>query len=189
MTATPQELVDAGAEILSAYLDDGRTSRLKTIAEIIVQLREAHARKKDGITDWHGRSTAYRQLIAEMYRRAGVPDERRNTVESAVRYHVHNLLPERAPAHELQAIGGATTTPKTRLATRRKAIQAQAQDAAPRHHVATLAAYAQALLARADEKAIPGLTPQQAEEAHEALTAVQRRAAELLACVEARTDQ
>ena len=179
MSTTPQKLVDDGVQVLTRYLEDHRTDHLRQLAEIVVRLRGEHT-LEDGRKDWAGRSPAYRQSMADLYTRARVPEAKLDTVQAALRYHVGNLLRERAKGEELAAVGLSTVAPKQRLATARLASQAQKRMSAPPQDVAKLAAYSQALVEHIDEDAIPELEPERAVAARIALEAVQSRAAQLL---------
>jgi len=179
MSKSPTRLVDEGVTILRQYLVDHRTDHLKQLAEIVVQLRGEHT-LEDGRKDWGGRSPAYRQSMADLYTRARVPEEKLDTVQAALRYHVGNLLRDQAAGDELEAVGLSPVAPKTRLTTRRKAIQAQAAQAAPPQDVARLAVMAQALVEHIAEDAIATLAPERAVAARIALEAVSTRAAQLL---------
>ncbi len=179
MSNIPNRLVDDGVKVLRRYLESHRTEDLKQLARIVVQLRGEHT-LEDGRKDWSGRSPAYRQSMADLYTRARVPKEDLDTLQAALRYHVGNLLRERANGEELAAVGLSTVAPKKRLATARQAIQAQRRESAPRQDVARLAAHAQALVEFVDEDAITTLPPERAVAARLALEAVQTRAAQLL---------
>lgn len=179
MTNKPQRIVDEGVDILRRYLEDHRTDRLKELAELVVQLRGEHT-LEDGRKDWSGRSPAYRQSMADLYTRAKVPTEKLDTVQAALRYHVGNLLREHAQGEELAAVGLSAVAPKKRLATARKALQAQRRESAPRQDVARLATHAQALLEFIDADAIPDLPKERAVAARIALEAVQALSAQLL---------
>lgn len=179
MSTTHKKLVDEGVALLSRYLADPHTEDLKNLADVIVRLRGLH-HLEDGRTDWGGRSPAYRQSMADLYTRARVPSDKLDTIQAAIRYHVGNLLRERAQGRELEAVGLSPVAPRQRLATARQAIQAQRKLAAPRQDVVRLAAYAQALVEHIDADAIPGLAPERAVAARIALEAVQSRAAQLL---------
>lgn len=180
MTAkTPADLVNEGVEILTEYLADHRTDDLRRLAPIIVDLRGAF-RLGDGRADWSGRSPEYRQAMADLYTRARVPEDQLDTVQAALRYHVGNLIRERASAEELEAVGMTPTSPKERLANQRGALAAQREVAAPRQDVPRLAAFAQALIDYIDEDAIPDLPTERAVASRLALEAVQSRSAQLL---------
>ena len=88
--------------------------------------------------------------------------------------------PPTEQAWGLAAVGLSPVAPRTRLATRRKVLQAQAANAAPRQDVAKLAVMAQALLEHIDPDAVPGLPGERAVAARLALEAVERRAEKLL---------
>ena len=59
---------------------------------------------------------SYRQVMAEIYEEAQVPREA-DTFQAALRYHVGNLLRERADESELAAVGLTSRPRRTRLAT------------------------------------------------------------------------
>lgn len=172
-------LAERAVKILRAYLADHRTDRLRDLAEIVVELRGAH-HLDDGRPDWDGRSPAYRQTMADIYASSRVPEERLDTVQAALRYHVGNLLRERASADELEAVGPSPVAPRERLANERAALAAQRAVSAPPQDVARLTAYALALLRYVDETKIPDLAPERAVASRLALEAAQERAAELL---------
>ena len=118
--------------------------------------------------------------MTDLYSRAQVPPEKADTIQAAIRYHVGNLLRERTKGEELAAVGLSPIAPRTRLATRRKVLQAQAANAAPRQDVARLAVMAQALLEHIDPDAVPTLPGERAVAARLALEAVDRRVEHLL---------
>lgn len=175
----PKAIIDKAVKLLRAYLADQRTDTLKDLARLIVDLRASFA-LDDGRRDWAGRSPGYRQAMADLYSRARVPHDQLDTVQTAMRYHVGNLLRDRATSDELKAVGLTTTSPKARLATAREALAAQREVAAPRQDAARLAAYAQALLEFIDEAAMPDLPSERAIATRIALEAIQRRAEDLL---------
>lgn len=111
--------VERAIKLLHNY-EHGRrpTELLHELAEIIVDLRETCTRT-DGIPDWSGRTPAYRQIIVEIFQEAGVFGARAGTIRGALRYHVANLLRERATAEELETVGMSPKTAKQRLTDRR----------------------------------------------------------------------
>jgi hypothetical protein len=180
MAAKSQEaLADEAVEIIKAYLDRPRTERLRELAPIIVDLRAGFS-LADGRTDWSGRSPEYRRLMSDVYERARLPADQQDTFQSALRYHVGNLLRERAAREELAEVGLTPVAPKERIERARAVLEAQKAVAAPSDDVARLAAYAQALLEFIDVTVIPDLPPERAEAARLALAEVQVRASELL---------
>lgn len=172
-------LVDRGVAILTAYLADHKTDHLKDLAHVVVDLRGSF-HLDDGRQDWSGRSPGYRQAMADVYARSQVPRDKLDTVQAALRYHVGNLLRDRATDEELAAVGLVARSPKERLANQRHALAAQREAAAPRQDAARLAAYAQALTEFIDEDALPDLPPERAVATRMALEAVQGRTAQLL---------
>jgi hypothetical protein len=177
--APVEDLADQAIRVLREYLSDHKTDRLKELAPLIVDLRGSF-HLDDGRPDWSGRSPGYRQVVADIYTKARVPEDKLDTVQAALRYHVGNLLRERTPPDELAAVGLKARSPKERLANHRQALAAQRELAAPRGDAARLAAYAQALTEFIDEDAIPDLPPERAVATRIALEAVQSRSAQLL---------
>ena len=51
--------------------------------------------------------------MGQIYEGAQMPRERQDTFQAALRYHVGNLLRERADESELAAVGLTTTSPRT----------------------------------------------------------------------------
>lgn len=82
---------------------DGGTALLRRAAELQVELRQ-YFERRDGETDWLGKSYAYRQLMTDTYGRAGVPPSERRKLGDAIRYHVINVLRERLSPEELAAL-------------------------------------------------------------------------------------
>ena len=177
--AATRALVEQGVEILREYLGTPETHYLKRLAPIIVALRGRH-RLDDGRQDWSGRSPDYRRVISEMYAEAGVPKEKLDTVQAALRYHVGNLLREQAGEGELAAVGLTSVSPKERLQRNRDALNAQRELAAPRQDAARLSAYAQVLLDYIDESVLGELPPERLVATRLALEALQSRSAQLL---------
>ena len=141
MSTKPADIVDQAVPVLRRYLADPHTADLRELAELVIKLRAEHT-LEDGRKDWGGRSPAYRASMHDLYSRAQVPADKADTIQAAIRYHVGNLLRERTKGEELAAVGLSPVAPRTRLATRRKVLQAQAADAAPRQDVARLAVMA-----------------------------------------------
>jgi len=178
-----EKLVEEGAALLKDYVADPRTSVLRRLAPVIVELRSRFT-LEDGRPDWSGRSPAYRAQMSDLYERVGLPKDQRDTVQAAMRYHIGNLIRERAPKDELLSVGLTATAPRQRsTATReaRAAMTAAAGGTTPRHEVDRLAVYAQALLEFLDDAAIARLEPERSRVTQLALERVRARAEELLA--------
>lgn len=157
-----ETLVSHSASLLAEYLDAGRTRTdlLKEIAEDVVELRSMH-HLEDGQTDWSGRSPEYRRAVSELYRRARVPHEQLDTVQAALRYHVGNLLRQRATAEDLAGVGLSATSPKERLARQRAVVNALAavEDGGNiRTDPPRLLAFAEVLVGLVDAKAVAALS-------------------------------
>lgn len=110
-----------GAELLAAYLEGGRqrTDLLRALAEVVVQLRQDF-QLKDGRPDLGGRGPEYRAAMREIYQRAKVPADDYDGIQTALRYHVNNLLHDLHDADELTAAGLGERSAKERLAADRE---------------------------------------------------------------------
>lgn len=109
------DLVNHCIHLLRAYAQDRSTHQLKALAPLIVELRSRHS-LKNGLPDWSGRSPEYRADMHWIYAEARIPADQLDTVQAALRYHVGNLLRERASLLDLEAVGLKATSPKERLA-------------------------------------------------------------------------
>lgn len=120
-------LVKKAADLLGEYMRNGRTRTdlLKRAAAVIVELRSQFA-LDDGRVDWSGRSHPYRKAIAAVYRGADIGADDLDTVQSALRYHIGNLLRERAEDEDLEAVGLTLTSPKQRIGRNRNIVAALA---------------------------------------------------------------
>lgn len=120
-------IVEEASALLGDYIRDGRTRTdlLKAVAALIVELR-SRCTLDDGRADWGGRSLKYRTAMAEVYAGAKVDKAHLDTVQTALRYHVGNLLREKASADELDAAGLTAVSPRERLQTHRDVINALA---------------------------------------------------------------
>lgn len=97
----------------AAALDDLPELRMAATRELaghIVELRELYG-------DMEGRSYAYRMKLSQLYAEAGVDTDRRNRLQSAVRYHTGAMIRAagKAPEHWLDQ------SPRERSAQRRAA--------------------------------------------------------------------
>lgn len=182
------QLIEDTVELLHDYLEQGssRTDLLKAAAEHIVELRARH-RLDSGDTDWAGRSQPYRTDIAEIYARAGVTTyQERDRLQSALRYHVGNLIRERATAEELERAGLYRETPRDRMHNTREAMQAAASvsGAMPkslRGDLPRILAYAEALLEFADTQgSLDELEAKQLVSARLSLESINKRSEQLL---------
>lgn len=184
------QLVDRGVALLREYLETPRTDLLRQLAPIIVELR-ARSALDDGRPDWGGRSPGYRERMADLYRRAGVPKERLDTIQAAMRYHIGNLIRERASREELLAVGLTTTAPRDRNAETREALRALSAASGgktPRHDVSRLTVYAQALLEYVEDAAVSLLDSEHAAVTRMSLERIQARAGDLREMLPRRSD-
>lgn len=122
-----EKLVENGTALIVSLeeLEQSRTHVLKDLAEIVVKLRAQHEHR--GMPDWAGRSTEYRDVVAKMYRDAGVPEDSVSNIQASLRYHIGNELREQAPAEELAQLGLSEEGPKGREKARRADTKGKAQ--------------------------------------------------------------
>jgi hypothetical protein len=78
-----------------ARIENHPTILLRNIAVVVVALRKQY-------DDFLGRDGDYRKAVNEMYRRAGIDEDR---IKTAVRYHVNNALRRYLTPRELKRIG------------------------------------------------------------------------------------
>lgn len=84
--------------------DLARPDAAREVARLLVQLRTFYT-TADGVTDWAGRTNAYRQQVAAIYSAAGVSPDDKQRVGNAIRWYVRSELREQAPADELATLG------------------------------------------------------------------------------------
>lgn len=108
-----------------AALESGRTQVLRSLAEVVVELRSRTL--ENGTPDWAGRSWEYRQAAHAAYEAAGIPADAQAGIQAAIRYHVGNLLRERLTPEELQRAGLLGVSPRERIAAQRASLVADAE--------------------------------------------------------------
>lgn len=108
-------LVARGAAYVRRYMQiqGESTILLRNVAVVLVALRSLHT-TADGDMDLVGRSQAYRDDAAEIYREAGMDVDSQTAVQSAVRYHIGNILREVYTPDTLVAYGLARESPLER---------------------------------------------------------------------------
>lgn len=156
--------MDSASKSLAAYMRSGRndTAALRATAVCIVDLRALFS-LSDGRTDWGGRTHGYREQAAAVYRRAGVPKEDLDTVQSALRYHVGEELRRRVPAQAIADAGLTSNSPRQRITAARNITAALASaarelsESGGRVDPLALVSTAEVLLARTDEVDLSGL--------------------------------
>lgn len=87
-------------------------AELRAAAHAIMDLRQCF--EHEGIPDWAGRTPEYRMKAEEVYRKAGVPSDSEDKLQSALRYHIGNVLREQAPPEHLDQLGLAKKGPRGR---------------------------------------------------------------------------
>ncbi|MER5501364.1 hypothetical protein ABT096_29745 [Streptomyces sp. NPDC002561] len=96
-----------------ARIQGQQTTLLKNLAVVIVSLRIQRG-------DLRGASHEYRQIVADMYRAAGIDPDNSTNLQSAVRWHIGNLLRRAATPRELERADLKPTSPLERLQDARK---------------------------------------------------------------------
>jgi hypothetical protein len=109
------ELATTAAAALSG---DRTTEDLRAAAEALVTAR-GHFYTRTGEADWTGRSHAYRQWVRDIYSTAHVPADELTRVQTAVRYHVNNVLHARLDDDVLAALGLHTSSARERSVEQR----------------------------------------------------------------------
>jgi len=102
LNKSENQLVARGAFLIQQYQRQ-RTETLRKLAQVVITLR-SKCQYKD-MPDWGGNSNKYRELVADMYRRAGVDKDSESSMQKALRYHVGVLLRKVAPAEDLKKLG------------------------------------------------------------------------------------
>lgn len=110
---TVKHLQKQAVEAIRAYNADLRPDGLREAAEALVEMRQ-HFATNDGEVDWRGRSWPYREAVSEVYASVGVPSEDLPSLQSAVRYHVGNVVRERLSASEVKDLGLMAAGPRER---------------------------------------------------------------------------
>jgi hypothetical protein len=110
----------ASDHLRAAHAAEGedRTAHLRATAETLVDAR-SHFYTSDGLTDWTGRSYAYKRFVGEVYSDAAVPREDLATLQASLRYHIGNALRDRLSPDELDALGLRTVSPRDRSVEKR----------------------------------------------------------------------
>lgn len=83
---------------------EARRDALRHLAGLLVTLRGQYL-NSDGGPDWLGSSAEYREALGALYGAAGVQAAERSSLGSTLRYHVREVLRERLPAAEVEALG------------------------------------------------------------------------------------
>lgn len=115
-------LANQAATVLrSAYRSnegDIETAVYRTVAEYVLEARRFFT-TKEGRPDWRGVTYAYRQWYGDMLGRTGIPVDDLPRIQSAMRYHVGNLLRERLDDKELETLGLQSASPRERSMAKR----------------------------------------------------------------------
>jgi hypothetical protein len=115
----------AATHIKDGVAADGKaTEQFQRAAVAIVGIRRKTL--VDGQPDWAGRSAAYREHMAEVYKAAGIPEDSQANVQARLRYHISNALHEHVPNKDLLKAGLSGTSARDRAGNR----QANARQAA-----------------------------------------------------------
>jgi hypothetical protein len=125
-TTKADDLVRRGASIVKRYArTEVDTATLQDLAAVLIELRSCFTDPSGG-TDWRGRTNEYRQAAARIYAAGKLSPEDLHRLQSAVRYHVGNLLRERLTPEELEHLGLDPTDYRQRMIDRRAEAQAAA---------------------------------------------------------------
>lgn len=174
-------------DAIKAYEAGLRPEGLRDAAEVMVKMRQ-HFTTKDGEPDWKGRSWAYREAVREIYKAVGVEPEDLNSLQSAIRYHVGNVVREQLDESSLEALGLLRASPLQRTRNFRESREALLRSFMPTSDldgddVVRIVVMVGALLDRV-EREIPQLDPphlaaleQAARVADSRLAGVRREAA------------
>lgn len=159
---------------------------LRELAELVVDLRQLFTTAEGGV-DWGGRTRAYRDTVGEVFRASGLSDRDRNTL----RYHVGNVLREKAPAEALDDLGLQHRPPIERAADSRARQTARARVGAltekkslRRANVVRLLIAAEETLAAVDDDRLSEIDSELVEDAVASLENTAHRAVSLLAALE-----
>ena len=153
------DLRNAAAKYLRAALrlePRFRSPEFRRVADILVELRSRYT-TPDGTPDWAGNSFAYRQIVADIYSRAGLPADGQSSIKASIRYHVGNALRERISSNELEDAGLIAETPRQRHFVRQNPKTKREAERLASDTVASVYTLAQRL-ASLDKRAIATLT-------------------------------
>lgn len=106
---------------------DAAAAHNRRAAELIVTLR-GRFQTPTGEPDLLGEFRPYREAVREVYADAGVSPSDRSRVQSAIRYHVGNVLRERYQAEELERLGIMAESPYEKTKERRMAAAEELQE-------------------------------------------------------------
>lgn len=118
MTKRVTQAAERAVKAVREAVEAPGTETNRKAAEAIISLRRQY--KHEGVPDWSGRSPAYRDMIARVYRDAGVPSDSGSNLQANLRYHLGNVVRRVAPADELAALGLQAEGPLGRVRETRK---------------------------------------------------------------------
>jgi hypothetical protein len=96
-----------------------RTPLYRDLAAHTVALRE-HFLTAQGTPDWIGRTSAYRHTVRDLYSAADYTPEEADGVQSAIRYHIGNLVREVLHPEALEDLGLDEISPLERARETRR---------------------------------------------------------------------
>lgn len=183
-------LVAKGATLVRNYAttETTKTVLLRELARVVVELRSMFA-TEDGRTDWAGRSFIYRETVARIYSEANVPADSVDGMQSALRYHIGNVLRDVAPPAELDGLGLQSKRPVDRVKDSRDRLAALARAGAaldkqgrgPRDiRLVRTVAQAEVLLTKVHDTDLEDLEATSIEDLVASLETISRRARSLL---------
>ncbi|WP_063803505.1 hypothetical protein [Streptomyces silvensis] len=112
-----EDILDEGEELLAARgaayarehkrIEGVQVSLVKNLATVCIALRHHH-------DDYRGNSRAYRDVVTEMYNRAGLTGDERERMTQRVRYHIGNGLRRFLTPRELTSVNLLPESPLER---------------------------------------------------------------------------
>lgn len=191
---TVRELVTEGTHLAKSYMDLHRRSThlVKSLALVIVKLR-AKYEDRNGRPDLRGRSQAYRDAVAQIYRDAGIPPDATSNLQAAVRHHISTALREYMTEHgytaedyqyyklhpDSMAMRNRLKEQHGRAAMAAARPEGQAESPENMLHAAERAVRDLGLLGKGESGA--GLTPSEHEQLRESLDALDQYIAKIRA--------
>ncbi|OZV74756.1 hypothetical protein CA850_29705 [Micromonospora echinospora] len=195
-TATRDELAAALVRALRA-LRRGEVSRerktqlYREAAEATFALREHFDVGKDGKPepDWSGRSREYREFIRSLYVKTGYDRDDAKTVQTAIRFHVGNLVRDRLSPEVVEDLGLKPEHATDRMKDYRRvrsAVVATARESASSGNPDALRALAAAhvVLSKVSTAEVAALSGREREQARAVLARLKDHAGWLAAAAE-----
>lgn len=188
-------LITEGTNLVRNYVhtETTKTILLRELARVVVELRSLFT-TEDGRADWAGRSYSYRETVARIYSEAGIPPDSLESMQSALRYHIGNVLREVAPPTELADLGLKANRPVDRVKESRDRLAALAragaamekQGRASDWRLVRVVSQAEVLLTKATDVSFDDLEAEVVEDLVASLETIARRVQDFLTELEPR---